>query len=281
MNRKVWLTIFVSTCFLSAISLTQFMVSVKASPYTNVTVSQAKGMIDSNPDLVILDVRYQYEYDAGHIKNAILIPITALESRLGELNKEKETLVYCKSGGRSASACGILDAHGFTKVYNMLNGITAWISAGYPIEIVFPVIWEEKTYPVATFSNSTITSFNFSQSLKQISFNAAGTDGTTGFCNVTIPKVLLDGSFSVLINEMQISYTLAQNITHSFIYFSYSHTTKQVEIVGTRVIGELPVGGVCTPIDRLAISASYISFALTMILTIAVTAASFKYRKKQ
>ena len=281
MNRKVWLTVFVSTCFLSAISLTQFMVSVRASPYTNVSVSTAKDMIDSNPDLVILDVRFLYEYEDGHIKNAILIPVGELAGRLDELDKDKETLVYCKSGGRSATASGILDAAGFTSVYNMVGGITAWIDAEYPIEIVFEVIWEEKTYPVATFSNSTITSFNFSQPLKQISFNVTGTDATTGFCNVTIPILLLDGNFRVLINEMEIGYTLTQTAIHSFIYFSYSHTTQQVNIVGTTVIGEVPVGGICIPVDKFAISAPYTSLASAIILAIAVTAAFFKYRKKQ
>lgn len=280
MNRKVWLTVLLSVCFLSAIPLTQFMVSVRASPYTNVSVAEAKDMIDSNPDLVILDVRYLYEYEDGHIKNAILIPLPELESRIDELDKDKETLVYCRSGGRSATASGILDGNGFTSVYNMLDGILAWISAGYPIEIVFSVTWEETTYAVATFSNSTITDFNFIYPPKQISFNVTGTDGTIGFCNVTIPIVLLDGDFKVLINGTQIGYTLTQNATHSFVYFNYSHTTKQVKIVETTVIGT-PVGGIWIPVDKLSLLAPYISLVSAIILAIAVTAAFFKYRKKQ
>jgi len=134
MNKKIVLVVFISMCFLSAISFTQFIVSVKANPYTDVSVSEAKAMIDSNPDLVILDVRTQSEYDSGHIGNAILIPYDELPYRLDELDKEKDTLVYCKAGGRSVIACGTLDGAGFTSVYNMLGGILAWIDAGYPIE---------------------------------------------------------------------------------------------------------------------------------------------------
>jgi rhodanese-related sulfurtransferase len=92
-------------------------------------------MIESNPNLVILDVRTQAEYDSGHIQNATLIPVTELANRLGELDTEKEILVYCKAGGRSATASQILVDNGFSKVYNMLGGITAWMSAGYWIEI--------------------------------------------------------------------------------------------------------------------------------------------------
>jgi rhodanese-related sulfurtransferase len=107
-----------------------------AASYVDVNVSQAKQMIDSNPNLVILDVRTQEEYDGGHTQNATLIPITELASRIDELNKERETLVYCRSGGRSATASQMLVDDGFSKVYNMLGGITAWRNAGYWIEIV-------------------------------------------------------------------------------------------------------------------------------------------------
>ncbi|MGQ9461052.1 MAG: rhodanese-like domain-containing protein [Candidatus Bathyarchaeaceae archaeon] len=285
MNRKVWLTVLLSMCFLSAISLSQFMVSVRASPYTNMSVSVAKEMIDTNPDLVILDVRYQYEYDSGHIKNAILIPLPELEGRIGELGKEKETLVYCKLGGRSATASEILDANGFTKVYNMQGGITAWISAGYPIEILFNVILEEKTYTVATFSNSTVSGFNFSQPLKQISFDVAGSDGTVGFCNVTVSNVLLGGPYTVLVNNQLPAVLLeTSNGTHTFLYFSYFHSTHKVQIVGTRVGPPPPppaVGGIAAPIAKPKSPNSSNETVLITILLLAVTVVFVKFRKKE
>lgn len=105
--------------------------------FHNVTVDTAYDMItgDSFPDLVILDVRYQCEYDSGHLYDAVLIPYDELETRIGELEEHEnhEIIVYCRSGYRSQIASEILANHSFTKVCNMLGGILAWIEADYPI----------------------------------------------------------------------------------------------------------------------------------------------------
>jgi len=100
--------------------------------YRDVTVEQAKTLIESMPSLVILDVRTLGEYDEGHIEGAIIIPVQELEERVSELSKEDEILVYCRTGNRSATAVNILNDNGFTKIFHMFNGITAWIQAGYP-----------------------------------------------------------------------------------------------------------------------------------------------------
>jgi rhodanese-related sulfurtransferase len=153
MNKKIVLTVFLFMYFLSATSITRFVVTVRASSgYTNVSVSEAKEMINSNAELVILDVRNMWEYKSGHIRNAILIPLGELEGRLDELDNEKETLVYCQSGGRSASASEILALNGFTKVYNMLGGFSAWRNAGYPIEAVFYILWVYSSPTGVTFT---------------------------------------------------------------------------------------------------------------------------------
>jgi len=100
--------------------------------YGDVTVEQAKVLIESKPSLILLDVRTQEEYDSGHIEGAILIPIIELEDRLDELSKNKEMLVYCRTGNRSSTAVNVLRANGYTKIFHMKNGITAWTQAGYP-----------------------------------------------------------------------------------------------------------------------------------------------------
>jgi len=71
----------------------------------------------------------------GHLYGAILIPYDQLEARIGELEEHRnhEIIVYCRSGYRSQIACETLVKYNFTKVYNMLGGIIAWIDAGYPI----------------------------------------------------------------------------------------------------------------------------------------------------
>lgn len=110
--------------------------------YTNVSVQQAKVMIDSNPSLVVLDVRNQSEYDSGHVRNARLIPVWNLTQRLNELNKSDSILVYCKAGARSSEASQTLVDNSFLYVYNMIGGIDAWNLAGYPAYVNYSSIQE-------------------------------------------------------------------------------------------------------------------------------------------
>nr|MDO8097751.1 rhodanese-like domain-containing protein [Candidatus Njordarchaeota archaeon] len=105
--------------------------------YQNISVQAAHRMIERDHDdrILILDVRYQCEYSMGHLYGAVLIPYDQLQARISELEayKNSEIIVYCKSGYRSQIACEILANHSFTRVYNMVGGILAWISAGYSI----------------------------------------------------------------------------------------------------------------------------------------------------
>jgi rhodanese-related sulfurtransferase len=100
--------------------------------FTDVTVSEAKQMID-NKEVFLLDARTQAEFDGGHIQGATLIPYDQLSSRLYEVPSGEKILVYCKSGGRSVTACNILVNAGYTEVYNVDDGITAWNTARYPV----------------------------------------------------------------------------------------------------------------------------------------------------
>jgi phage shock protein E len=133
-------------CRVNQTQLTNYVLA--SNGYINVNVSEAKQMIESNPDLVILDVRTQSEYDNGHIYSVAWIPHTELEARIGELtgHENHEIIVYCRSGVRSVDASEILDSHNFTKVYNMLGGILEWQSAGYPV-------WIATVHNINTTSN--------------------------------------------------------------------------------------------------------------------------------
>ena len=88
-----------------------------------------------NDDALILDVREDKEYAAGHIPRARHIPLGQLAGRLQELDKFKSRpiLVTCRSGQRSARACGMLKKAGFETVYNQAGGIVAWERANLPI----------------------------------------------------------------------------------------------------------------------------------------------------
>jgi rhodanese-related sulfurtransferase len=117
------------------------MKSVKAATYTTIDVHTAYAMINNNtqyPNLLILDVREQFEYDESHLHNATLIPLGQIDSRISELMpyNDTEIIVYCRTGARGATASqNLAGNHNFTKVFNMDGAITAWIAAGYPVEM--------------------------------------------------------------------------------------------------------------------------------------------------
>lgn len=88
-----------------------------------------------NDDALILDVREDKEFASGHIPKAKHIPLGKLASRMQELEKHKNKpiLVTCRSGQRSARACGMLKKAGFETVYNQQGGIIAWERANLPV----------------------------------------------------------------------------------------------------------------------------------------------------
>jgi len=90
----------------------------------------------NHEDAIVLDVREAPEYAQGHIPRARHIPLGELARRIGELEKfkDKPIIVACRSGHRSAGACGILAKHGFANVYNLAGGMIAWEAAHLPVE---------------------------------------------------------------------------------------------------------------------------------------------------
>ena len=105
----------------------------RSDNYGDVTVNEAWDLIQNEPELVVLDVRTQTEYDDGHIEGAILIPVAELPDRLDELSTDDEILVYCRTGNRSGTAVGIMEENGFSKIYHMHEGISTWLSEGLPV----------------------------------------------------------------------------------------------------------------------------------------------------
>ena len=98
---------------------------------TEITPTEAAAMRDAGA--VLLDVREQSEWVAGHVAGATLIPLGELESRMGELPKDKDIVVMCRTGVRSAKGRDTLLKAGFARVTSMTGGITAWTSGGLPI----------------------------------------------------------------------------------------------------------------------------------------------------
>jgi hydroxyacylglutathione hydrolase len=82
----------------------------------------------------VLDVRDEYEWDEKRIPGAVHSYVGRLEDNLPLLPKDSEIVVHCNVGHRSGVAASILKRNGFTRIHNMLGGITAWEKLGLPLE---------------------------------------------------------------------------------------------------------------------------------------------------
>ena len=90
--------------------------------------------IKDRSDVVVLDVREQWEYDEQHIPGVTLIPMGEVPNRLSEIPTDKTVIVTCRSGNRSGQVTDYLRQAGYTDVHNMAGGILAWQQAGYSVE---------------------------------------------------------------------------------------------------------------------------------------------------
>jgi adenylyltransferase/sulfurtransferase len=91
-----------------------------------IEVTEVKEKLDRGDKFVLLDVREPHEYQICNIPGAKLIPLGEVGKHLDEFDKDADIVIHCKSGMRSARACGILRAAGFQHVRNMKGGILAW-----------------------------------------------------------------------------------------------------------------------------------------------------------
>jgi hypothetical protein len=104
----------------------------------------------------------------------------------------------------------------------------------------FSAVWDENTYNIVATSTSALSSFEFNQPARQVSFNTSGIPGTNGYCEVVIPKTLLGGPFKVFMGNQPIAATETENTTHSFISFTYTHNSDTIEIIATTAVPEFP-----------------------------------------
>lgn len=96
----------------------------------SITTSQLRATLAGNFTGLLIDVREPDEFAITHIEGSRLIPLKTLPDQLGSLPRDREILVHCKAGGRSAKAVQLLLDHGFTRVKNITGGIDAWLQDG-------------------------------------------------------------------------------------------------------------------------------------------------------
>ena len=101
--------------------------SMEKNTFEQITQEEAKLLMDTEEGYVILDVREQEEYDAGHIPNAVCYPYTIIDESFSEIYPDKAQLflVYCRSGNRSKIGAQSLADLGYTNVKEF-GGINTW-----------------------------------------------------------------------------------------------------------------------------------------------------------
>ena len=104
--------------------------------YELISPEETQKSVETNPSVVLLDVRTPEEFKgpSGHLANSLLIPVQELERRIGELSqyKDRTIIAYCRTGNRSGKAAAILVRSGFTAM-NMEGGIVKWNELKLPV----------------------------------------------------------------------------------------------------------------------------------------------------
>ena len=192
----------------------------------------------------------------------------------------REGAMYVTSGGwgaplynyipQSYSAYGNKTYH-FTLINTYRNGTLQFEAKdvnGYTFDQVqlyksvkswHPVHVNGSTYDISISSNSFISSFSFNQSAKKVCFNITGASGTPSFFNVTLPKTLLGGPYTISADGSPMTVIETSNTTHNAIYAEYVHSTHKIEITGTTVIPEYP--------KTITTALTLIALTLTILFT--------------
>jgi len=124
--------VFIALAILAAVYLPQVFKPSSIGLPSEVDVVKAAELRDQGA--FMLDVREQSEWDQFHITGATLIPLGTLTDRLKEIPKDKDVVVVCRSGNRSATGRDILLNAGFTSVTSMAGGMNQWQASGFSVE---------------------------------------------------------------------------------------------------------------------------------------------------
>lgn len=141
MKRKYPVMLILSVLLATAAILTAGCAEESEAPtqtIEDVTTEEAFNLIQenkSNPNFIIVDVRTPQEFAEGHIENAINIDFRsdAFKDEIGNLDRTRKYLLYCRSGNRSRGALSVMTELGFKEVYHLSAGIIGWAKAEYPV----------------------------------------------------------------------------------------------------------------------------------------------------
>ena len=91
-----------------------------------ITPEDVQAKLDRKDAFTLLDVREPQEWSVSHLNGAIHVPLQQVPQRLAEIPRDRDLVVYCRSGGRSAHAQRFLEANGYSRVRNLTGGMRAW-----------------------------------------------------------------------------------------------------------------------------------------------------------
>lgn len=105
-----------------------------AAQIVQIPADELKREMDADAaGIQVVDVRRKGEWDSGHIAGAAHKPLDKLDSLLADLDRTRPIIVHCKGGYRGAVACSLIQRAGFANVANLVGGLDAWQTFGYPV----------------------------------------------------------------------------------------------------------------------------------------------------
>jgi phage shock protein E len=110
-------------------------VTAATTPLAPMTQEQLLTHLRQHPDhLFVLDVRTPQEYAEGHVPGAVNVPHDQVAARLAEIPRDKDVVLYCRSGRRAQAAADVLATHGYKRMTHLEGDMPAWIERGRPVE---------------------------------------------------------------------------------------------------------------------------------------------------
>lgn len=109
------------------------MAEQSQEPFQRIDIDTAKQMI-LRGDVQIVDVRQPEEFAQGHVPGALLIPMNTVMSQIDKIAEDKDVILVCGVGQRSAVAAEMAAAMGRTRLYNLEGGTEEWVKRGNPVE---------------------------------------------------------------------------------------------------------------------------------------------------
>lgn len=91
--------------------------------------------LEDGEDVLLVDIRTPAEMAQGIIPDSLMLPMHLIPIRMSELPKDKDVVLYCRSGARSYQACAYMMQQGHARAINLRGGIIAWARHGYPVKL--------------------------------------------------------------------------------------------------------------------------------------------------